>query len=302
MTNKLRTKPLQLKILEQLKKRQQLSNEDLSYLTSLKKGYEGELQFDGMLEELKCDHIILSDLVLEVNRQTFQIDSLIITGERVYLYEIKNYQGEYIYENNEIKTLSSNKVIVKPSTQIDKTRSLLNMLLYQLDYDITVCAYVVFVNHEFLLYQASPNPTFILFPKIKKHIEQLNLIDVPLKFEHERLAVKLTELHVTDNRFIKLPEYHYKELKKEVTCPNCQFNLIALTERTTHCLKCNYSEANTEIMFREIREFQLLFPNIRLTTHIIYDWCGKLYSKDSIRRNLKKNFEEIGKKKGKYYE
>lgn len=301
MINKLRAQPLQLQILEQLKKRQQLSTEDFSYLTSLKKGYEGELQFDETLERLTCEHIILSDLVLEVNRQTFQIDSLIITGKGVNLYEIKNYQGEYIYENNEMKMLSSKKVIIKPSTQIDKTRSLFNILLEQLNYNMTVRAYVVFVNQEFLLYQVSPNPTLILAPKLKKHIEQLSLIETPLEFEHKRLADKLKDLHLTDNRFIKLPEYHYNELKKEVICPHCQNNLRTLTERTTRCVKCDYSEANTDIILREIEEFQLLFPNIRLTTYIIYDWCGKMYSKDSIRRTLKKNYKEIGTKKGKYY-
>lgn len=197
--------------------------------------------------------------------------------------------------------LSSKKSILNPSTQLDRTRSLLNMLLNQLEYDMKVYAYVVFVNQEFLLYQASPNHTLILHPKIKKHIEQLNWIDAPLKNKHKRLAVKLMDAHLTDNRFNKLPEYHYNELKKEVTCPLCQINLRILTERTTYCDKCNYSEANTEIILREIKEFQLLFPNDRLTTHIVYDWCGKLYSKESIRRTLKKNYKELGKKKGKYY-
>lgn len=71
-----------------------------------------------MLEDLSCDHINLSDLVLEINRQRFQIDSLIVTGKGLYLYEIKNYQGDYIYENNEIKNVVIEKIHTKPINTI----------------------------------------------------------------------------------------------------------------------------------------------------------------------------------------
>lgn len=54
-----------------------MSKQDQYNLYTLNKGFEGELQFDALLEKLTCDCLILNDLILSLNNQTFQIDSLV---------------------------------------------------------------------------------------------------------------------------------------------------------------------------------------------------------------------------------
>ena len=88
-----RTMPHLLRVMRQLDKRQALTNEDRQYIVNLEKGYQGECYFDNVLkEEVKGDVVVLNDLLLSVNRTHTQIDSLIITGSTIYLYEIKNYE------------------------------------------------------------------------------------------------------------------------------------------------------------------------------------------------------------------
>lgn len=75
-----------------------LSKQDKQYHYNLKKGYEGELLFDSLTKKLRCECLILNDLLLEVNLTTFQIDSLIITQGKLFYYEVKNQEGDYYYE------------------------------------------------------------------------------------------------------------------------------------------------------------------------------------------------------------
>ncbi|GAA0361693.1 hypothetical protein GCM10008932_12900 [Alkalibacterium iburiense] len=87
----MREKPMLLKLYETLDCLGALSQENQGYLSNLRKGYEGERSVDELFERLTCPHLYLADRLLETNRQTFQLDSVLITGKGVFLYEIKNY-------------------------------------------------------------------------------------------------------------------------------------------------------------------------------------------------------------------
>ncbi|WP_138919056.1 nuclease-related domain-containing protein [Ornithinibacillus scapharcae] len=47
-----------------------------------------------------------NDLLLQVSNQTFQIDSLVI-ADKIYVYEIKNYQGDFYYDNDRLYNRSN---------------------------------------------------------------------------------------------------------------------------------------------------------------------------------------------------
>src|SRR5690554_1462358 len=99
MLYKQRKKPYELEAFEYLDVRMHLSGRDKQYYYSLKKGYEGERVFDSLTEKLQCECFILNDLLLNSNNTTFQIDTLIITSETIYLYEVKNLDGDYYYDD-----------------------------------------------------------------------------------------------------------------------------------------------------------------------------------------------------------
>src|SRR5690625_5694810 len=109
MLYKQRKKPYELKVLEYLDTRMLLSRKERQYYFSLKKGYEGEVLFDSLTEKLQCECFILNDLLLNSNNNTFQIDSLIITSDTIYLFEVKNHAGDYYYESDNFYNKKSNR-------------------------------------------------------------------------------------------------------------------------------------------------------------------------------------------------
>jgi hypothetical protein len=80
------------------------------YYLNLEKGFEGEVQFDSLTEMYLSDCYILNDLLLEINNTKFQIDSLIIFQETIYLFELKNFEGDFCYESDSFQTFSGKEI------------------------------------------------------------------------------------------------------------------------------------------------------------------------------------------------
>ena len=98
MPFKSRSESAELLILRSLNSRMNLPAKDKQHYFNLQKGFEGEIQFDSVTAKLQLECYILNDLLLKQNNTTFQIDTLIILSETIYLFEVKNYEGDYYYE------------------------------------------------------------------------------------------------------------------------------------------------------------------------------------------------------------
>ncbi|WHY85297.1 nuclease-related domain-containing protein [Neobacillus novalis] len=109
MSYKSRSKPVEAIILGILIARMSLDEKYKQRFHYLEKGYEGEIMFDSLTEKLQCQNYMLNDLLLESNGSKFQIDSLMLTQEPLYYFEVKNYECDYYFENNRFYTFSKKR-------------------------------------------------------------------------------------------------------------------------------------------------------------------------------------------------
>ncbi|GFZ86904.1 hypothetical protein GCM10010978_28480 [Compostibacillus humi] len=296
-----REMPLELLLYESLSRRKNLNDKEQKYYLNLKRGYEGEVIFSEHTEELKGKHLVLTDLIFECNQTIFQIDCLIITQERIYLYEVKNYEGDFYFEGDKFFKKPRLEVM-NPLHQLGRTESLFRQLLQSFGFQTPVKAYVVFVNPAFTLYQA-PIDIPIIFPtQIKKHIELVSIETAIVTSSHKRLAKKLIENRRSSSPYQQLPSYEYNDLRKGIVCASCGSLSVMLVKRACVCKVCGRKEPVSKAILRSVKEFQLLFPNRKVSTSQIYDWCKIIESKKSIQRVLSNNFKAVGSKRWTYYE
>jgi hypothetical protein len=104
-----RYESLELKIMRSLNVRMKLETKEENYYLNLEKGYEGEQKFDKWTENFSDNCLVLNDLLLEYNNTIFQIDSLIIPSNTIYLFEVKNYEGDFFIEADRWYSLSKQK-------------------------------------------------------------------------------------------------------------------------------------------------------------------------------------------------
>ena len=288
-----RTEPIILSKLRILNKRLDLADEEKRYFSYLDKGYKGELQFDAMTEKLTSSCLILNELLLEVERTTFQIDTLIIFAGTLYLFEIKTNQGDYLYKQEGLTSITTGVSIKNPLDQLNRTKLLFKKLLNQLGYNYQIQAAVVFVNPEFTLYHAHPDLPFIFPTQIKRLLENLNNQPGKVSSNHYKLATKLASLHQIETSYNKLPSFHYDQLKKGISCSDCESFSVEANHKYLVCKDCGSKELVESAVMRTVEEFRLIFPERAITSTEVQRWCG-IDSNKRIRRILGKHLESTG--------
>ncbi len=301
MIIKPRHESLELKILRSLKARMNLSKKDESYYWIIEKGFIGEQKFDKWLENLSIDSYVLNDVLLEYNNTVFQIDTLLISPETIYIFDVKNYEGDFFIEADKWCTISRNE-IKNPLLQLKRSENLFRQLLQDLGFTSTIETYLVFINSNFHLYQAPLNLPIIFPTQLNRFINQINIKSSNLKEKHSKFVKQLLSILLTESPYIRLPEYHYDQLKKGLTCMFCHSFINTFTKLHLVCNKCGKNEENMELaVLRSIEEFKILFPDRKITTNAIYDWCKIIKSKKIIRRILSTNFKIMGHGKSSFY-
>jgi len=298
---KSRTESKELQALRYLNTRMNLSSKDKQHYLYLKKGFEGEVMFDLLTETLQCECLILNDLLFKVNNTLFQIDSLIICSEALYLFEVKNYDGDYLYESDKFYTKNKTEII-NPLHQLGRSEALLRQLLEKLGYKLPINSSVVFISPEFTLYQAPINRPIIFPTQTKRYLQTLNNTPSKINTKHRMLADKLISLHLVDSPYHQLPPYDYKQLRKGISCVKCDSFSISVEGMNCICKECGEEELVTASVLRSIEELIFLFPNQKITTNIVHDWCKVITSKKRISRILGKYLKVTNVRRWSTYE
>jgi hypothetical protein len=61
-------------------------------------------------------------------------------------------------------------------------------------------------------------------------------------------------------------------------------------------------ENTKSALIRNVKEYTVLYPQEKLSTNIVYEWCGGVFPKKTIRQVLKGNFIVSGYGQWSYYE
>ncbi|MEH7386184.1 nuclease-related domain-containing protein [Bacillus sp. JJ1521] len=301
MIFKTRTKSDELITLEILNKRSELSSKDKQYFINQKKGYEGELLFDSLTEKLQCECLVLNDLLLEINNTTFQIDTTIFIDGKINFYEVKNFESDYFYESNKLFKKPKHEV-TNPLLQLSRSETLLNQLLRNHRCQLPIVASVVFINPTFTLYQAPLNLQAILPTQINNYMGTLDANPSKINEKQKRIADLLVSLHITKSPYSKIPSYRFDDLRKGTTCKVCESFSVVIEGRTCICKKCGHKELVGDAVLRAVKEFMILFPDQRITTNVIYEWCQLVPSKKWIRQILARNYSIVGVHQWAYFE
>lgn len=293
MILKERTESAELRTYRSLNTRMELAVPDQKLCEYLESGYEGEKILDRWIEHAG-EGLILNDLLFATGGSHYQMDSLYIAPQKIYLFEVKNLSGDHYIEKEEWISCATKSEIKNPILQLKRCESLLRRQLQILKCSLPVEAYVVFVNPEFHLYHA-PLHSPLIFPSQWNRFSQ-RLKNVRLhNGYHSKLAEKLLSLHVEKSPYERRPEFRYEELRKGIVCGGCgRVGMEVINATNLICRKCKNSERFKEGFLRSLEEFRLLFPERQVTTNQMYEWCRGIKDKRAIQRVLSENLNRIG--------
>ncbi|MCA0971305.1 NERD domain-containing protein [Halobacillus litoralis] len=302
MIDKPRNAPLSLLVMESLFLRTDLSSTEQSYYCDLKKGSEGEQHFDELLNTAANEHTVtLHDLLFESNRTLFQIDTLLITGETVHLFEIKNYEGDQLFFEGKFFRMPKVEIL-NPLHQINRAESLFLRMMKKYGFSQNVQGHVIFVNPAFTLYQSPLNTPIIHPTQLHSFLAGISQPTTPLRSRDLKLADKLLSLHTSTPPLKGIPMYDFESLKKGVFCPACHSFSLYVEGHSCMCEVCGEIEPLKDMIVRMTVEVKTLFPKTKLTTERMDQWCNGMVSRKRIQKVLNEHFTKKGIKKGAYYE
>jgi hypothetical protein len=236
-----------------------------------------------------------------VNNSYFQIDTLLISQGVIHLLDIKNYEGNFSLEGDKLFSMTNGREYKNPVTQLTRSSTLFRQLLQNFKLNYLVEAAVIYINPEFTLYQA-PTDQPIIFPtQVNRFLNDLNKTPSKLNDGHRKLAQKLISLHQTKNPFTYIPEYNYDQLQKRIYCGKCKSFMLSVKYDDLVCENCGSHEKIETAILRNVEEFKLLFPDRKVTTNNIYEWCRVGLCRKTFSRVLKKNYVSVGKTSNTYF-
>ncbi|WP_066191371.1 nuclease-related domain-containing protein [Gracilibacillus timonensis] len=293
-------KSKELRIYQALQDRLPFSSQDKTTLQNLQQGYQGETQLESLLtERLSPSVLLLNDLYLQLGTTTFQLDSLIITGDTIFLLEVKHYAGNHKYEEKNWYKLPHQE-ITNPLLQIQRSESLLRRWLQTHHVHMQVESRLVFTHPQFFLYQAPLLKQFIFSSQLSAFIKSMNRAAPAGKKERE-VAQQLVSADLGDYPYPELPAYSFTDLQKGIRCHSCGRLALSSTGWNLTCSRCGAADNMEEALLRHIVELQLLFPDDKLTSKLVYEWSGGIISRKRIKRLLEKHFKPVGEHSWVYY-
>jgi hypothetical protein len=298
MAYKEREKPRILCIYEALAKRMKLGPGDQYYLLHMDGGFVGECGLDVHTDTLDSRCLVLNDLQLRHNRVSIQIDTLVICPDKLLVYETKNHKGDHLWGPLTFRK-PSGATMENPSLQLNRTMARLGVLLAELKIEMPIEGFVVFINPEFNLLSNRKIEEYLLPGQIPRHFQNFR-VKGEIRPEQQRLADALIRMHNPRHFSEELPEIDYGKLRKELFCLDCGSAVRLDGVKSVYCPVCKKRRRTTKTILHNVEEFRLLFPDAKVTTPRMAEWCG-MDNKDRIYRVLCKNYTAVGKCHGRHY-
>ena len=130
----------------------------------------------------------------KVNNSVLQIDTALLTQGIIYLFEVKNYEGDYYIDNDRWFSISKTE-IKNPLHQLKRNKYLFRRLLQDLGVHFSIESYLVFINPHFNLFQAPLNQSIIFPTQLKRFLKKINSLSSKLTDKHLKLSELLVSKH-----------------------------------------------------------------------------------------------------------
>lgn len=261
------------RLLARLPPNSQAYDEISNRLYRVQAGYAGEQLVDRYLEKIMVHHTpthIVTDVSFFLApNEFFQIDTLIITPDKIRLLEIKNMSGTLTYHANPPHfecTYDDRKTIAIgcPLMQMENNRTALVSWLQQNGFPIQVEGLIVLANNSALIRNV-PATMPIIYAKHLPHYFRTMKPETPVLSNQQMTALlqKLKGSQKPYNPYPLIERFHLDPnlIKTGLLCPYCHAVLTRKNRKTWTCHTC---ARQTHYPYKETLQdwFMIMKPTI----------------------------------------
>ena len=282
--------PKELLYFRALEKRLDLSLAQKKKLSTLEKGYIGELLYDSIYDEVLSHLYVFRDIYLKIDDSTLQCDTLIVSDAGFIVNEIKNYQGIYTYEN-EKWYVRKNEISENPIIQMKRTTSKLIQLKYLYNENFETDGKVIFPNSEFALDTKHPTAWDYIVMRQELRRYFYSLCDLEVGKRTVDLS-KIIQEHIVDNPYFK-QSTNFSKLKKGLYCRSCSSFDLKKIKFHFRCEQCGHKDTVHTLMIQALADYNILFNDGYISRKKLSEFLAGAVGHSTLSKYLNKYSRRI---------
>lgn len=291
-----RRKTVEHQWLEAMNRRGALLAEDQRRLEALEIGFEGECAFDDWINRYGDDQWhVYRDIWIDAGGST-QVDTMVVTASAVFIFDVKNYSGDYAYINGRW-TVNGRPIIKDVLLQLKRSMEKVHLMLRQIDPMIEAEGLIVFINEHFSFRtEGEQGGKIVMRHGLRKHLQTMNAGGGAIRMPIDMLCERIESFFI-DNPYLPpaCDDNAYFSLKKGVCCCSCGAFRHAVLRYHMKCLGCGNKETKERAVLRSICEYGVLRNDRNLRVKEVFYFLDELVSERYIRFVLTKHFEAIAR-------
>ncbi|SHE67287.1 Nuclease-related domain-containing protein [Atopostipes suicloacalis DSM 15692] len=294
-----------LEILRELEKRTALPEDLENERIRLEAGDQGKQKVLSYLQQFGSEHWrILPNLWLDYFEK-FECDLLLLTSVGIYLFEIKNYTGQFEFRKNQC-LINGKKVGHNAIAQAQKVSINIKSILNNASISVNIQGAAIFIglHNEVIIHDPVEDIDIVQANQLRKYIwqivqEERNYQGAPIDSQK---ILQILNAYRTENPFSQddIPEDIKMHAQKGILCSRCgNFNLD--TNRSYISCSCGMHEPRENAIIRTICEYGVIHHNKELTVAELVKFFDGELSSQTLRKYLNTHFTRIGIGKGTKY-
>ena len=292
--------PTQLDIFREMNARQGLDADKLKDLYRLKRGAAGEKMVLDYLDEFGQENWQIRTNLWLYEYGLFEIDLLLLTQTEVYIFEIKNYNGNFKYVDSQCY-FSDDVISQNPISQTQRAKVNLQNILNAGGMRVDVKGVLLFTGkHSDIDIQDSVNGIDILtINQFRKLIYSISADEKRNLNNGASVLYRQKILRIIDSAERKSPyqaqplsALEQTNLRRGIKCAQCaSFNLN--TTRSYIICNCGVHEPREMAIVRTICEYGIINFDKDLVASEVFYFFGGDVSQSTVERYLKHYFIKI---------
>lgn len=261
-------------------------------------GLEGEMYFKAILDTIVDVKYVYN---LEIGTSNhIQIDFLVVSSTKIYIFEVKHYTGDWYFEEDYIKCTNSLRY-PSPYIQTNKIENKIQSIVNTHNLPRQVETIIIFTNSHFNLHGKRPQNQAILLPQELSRVPQL--IDTNNQEANQEIL----------NIFKQYESIHSTFYQKDINiledkvasglrCPNCRKLFTIAFKKNKHNYRCCYCRKDLgyeELIYFNIKEL-FIIKRKPFDFKEAKAWCYSIPI-HTVRRVCNKYFKNTNMRNKKFY-
>lgn len=273
---------------------------DLGHYKRVEAGALGEMQFEQIMNQFGSPQWYFLQNIWFENYNTFECDYVLVTKHCVYVFEIKNYYGEFEYQNGQCKSRGVG-ITYNPINQAHNAMVHLKNLVKNYSAEIPIKGVLVFIgeHNKVCVHDDIDYIDIITRNEIYSYIQNMIQKDnASLTAINPKYLIEYLEPFEVKNPYLVNPytSSDIMNLHAGLYCKMCSRELEMTRSLYIEC-SCGFQEYREHLIVRTACEYGVLTHGTNFVISDIQSFVGAFPSRVHMKNMLPKHFNVVPSEK-----